>query len=60
MASYKAIEVPRYALKGHTLWADRLYRSKRTSTFYEDTVNRNWSRFREVQQRDLRGQILIH
>ena len=50
----------RYSLKGHTLFVDRLYRSIRTSTACEPTVNQDWNRFREVLQRDLRGQVFFH
>jgi hypothetical protein len=49
----------RYTLKGHTLLVDRLYRAKRTSTLCETSVNRDWNRFREVLQRDLRGQVFF-
>ena len=49
----------RYTLKGHTLLVDRLYRAKRTSTLCETSVNHDWNRFREVLQRDLRGQVFF-
>ena len=49
----------RYVLKGRTLLVDRLHWSERQDPFCEPTVNRDWNRFREVLQRDLRGQVFF-
>jgi hypothetical protein len=49
----------RYSLKGHTLSVDRLYWAEREDPFCEQTVNRDWNRFRELLQRDLRGQVFF-
>jgi hypothetical protein len=49
----------RYVLKGHTLLVERLHWSERQDPFCEPTVNRDWNRFREVLQRDLRGQVFF-
>ena len=49
----------RYRLKGQTILVYRIYRSKRSSPFCEASVNRDWNQFRQVLQRDLRGQVFF-